>query len=132
MRDRWSAFGVVDDLPRGVARVHVLAHGHIDCAGVLIHDSIDDGDVGLAHLAIVELPRKLAMGLSVEGHDDHAGGVTIEPMNNPRPGELIRCAQGEAIALLRPYPRHRKHAHGLVQHENAVVSVDDFERSVQV
>ena len=79
------------------------------------------------HLTIMELPTQFTMGLSVQAHDDHAGRVAIESMDDAGPGEFTLHARGEAILLVRPDPRHGQQPGGLVEHENSLVLMNDVQ-----
>ena len=93
-------------------------------------------DVLLADLAIVELPRKLAMRAIVLGHHHHSRRPAVETMHDARPRLAANAAQPVDVVQERVDERARRvpggrvhdHARRLVDDHEVVVLVEDRER----
>ena len=117
------AVDVVHHLERGV--IEVLADREVDLAIVLGGVPGDQRVVRLLGLPILELAAELAVSLGVEGHDDDAAGVPVESMHDPGPGMGVGDPLGEAVGLLRADSRHREEPGRLVEHDQAVVEMEN-------
>lgn len=82
-RDGCLAGGVVADR-LGLADRGVLADGVVDHAADRVGVPVHDGQVRLERGAGLELAGDGPVPLVVLGHDQHAGGVLVEPVDDPR------------------------------------------------
>lgn len=122
-RDGLPAVHVIDNLPRWI--VYVLAHGQVDFTFIHIHDAADHCDVSLLDFAVVKLTAQLAVGLFIERHDDHSGRIPVESMDDAGGGIRSLHAGGKTVGFLRSDAGHGKHAAWLIQHDEAIVAVND-------
>ena len=86
-----------------------------------------------------ELLGQFGVGLIVAGHQDHAAGVAVEPVDDARPAQPAGGAQGRPEMELqgagqraRPVSPGRMHDHArrLVDHHQVLVLVEDVQRDV--
>ena len=102
------------------------AERQVDQAFVRFGRAFDDGEIGLADLALLEQEPQPLQRLVVASEDEAAGGVAIEPM---REGRIARQAEAkmmerglEIFAALRPLV-HRD-AGRLVEDEDQRVAIE--------
>ena len=94
----------------------------IDPVAIEIRLAGDDGKILFLHGAVFELRRQSQMSLVVLGHDDHAAGIAVEPMDDSRTGWPAHVAQGIEVELQRageravpvPFAGMNDHAGGLL------------------
>ena len=141
---------LVERLRRATGRV-VAADGHllallgmnadraVDDVAVAVRPPDDQGEILLLDRAGLELRRQLRVRQVGAGHQDHAAGVAVEPVDDARPGRSAAAAQAGAEVKLqgagqraRPVPARRMHDHArrLVDHHQVLVLVEDLQRDV--
>ncbi len=113
-----AALGVDAHPPRAE-----LAERCVDLAAVGRGHAVDEGQVGLADLAAVELAVEAAVRGGVLGEDDDAAGGAVEAVDGEEPAGVVRAEElGQAA---RARLGHRDDAFGLVRGEKIVVLEED-------
>ena len=143
---------LADDLPRGdrfaslpgardrhALVVRVAHDGGVHHVHVGRGPAVDDGEVGLLHVAVGERLRELAERLRGLRDDERAAGVLVEPVHDAGPHgvEILVVEPGFApehgvhhgpVPVARRRMHH--HARGLVDDQQHVVLVDHVQRDV--
>src|SRR5208282_1004435 len=65
------------------AALRVPADGALNRAAILLGPAVDEGDIGLVHLACAELLRQPSMRFIVFRHYHQPAGGAIQAMHNP-------------------------------------------------
>ena len=86
----------------------------------------DDGPVGLLHRARAERRGELRRGARRARQQQHARGVAVQPMHQPRPIRRAEAQRIEQAVEMTGDARPALHRHPvrLVQHQHMVVAVD--------
>ena len=105
--------------------VVITANGQVDQSGGLIGPPADNALVGFVNPPLLKLPADLALGFTVEGHQDEPRGVTVEPVNHERVWKGLLDSAGQAVLEVRATTRHREQPGRFVEYQQAVVAVDD-------
>ncbi len=103
-----------------------LHQGHLDDPLIGLHVADDEGPVGLLRPSLGEGARQPRRRRRRLAEQQHAGGVPVEPMHQPRPLQSFAPGAQEPVHVtggLGP-ALHRKAA-GLVQREDLLVLIDD-------
>ena len=141
-----------DDLPvrHGLAAVllrnghalavaRVAADGRIDRAAVLAEAAADDALIGAAQRVVAELGGKAPVGKVVLRHDEQAGRVAVDAVDDA--GAALAAHAGQAVAavieqgvderaVLVPGGRVDDEALRLIDDEHVPVLIDDIERDI--
>jgi hypothetical protein len=128
LRSARAAALVIDALARLV--LPVGCERQVDEAAVALDIAPDAGDVVFLDFAVFELAAESAQRGFVEGEQDQARCVLVEPMHDlgRRAIGVTRLdARFEAIGQRGVLARHRQQAARLVAHDQPLVFVDDVE-----
>ena len=119
------------------------AEACIDGALEALRLAPDDGLVGAfqrsGEAVVGKLLGEMAMGMVVFRHHHHPGGVTVKPVDDARPLDAADARQAVAAMVdqrvdqrSRPVARTRMdHETGLlVEHDQVVILIEDFERDI--
>ena len=114
------------------------AQGQSHLAGVLLHDALHQGTVMLFHFPGGQLPAEFPMGKVVLGHQQQAGGILVQPVDNPRadlPANARKAVQviqqgidQGALLIARGGMHH--HAAGLHHHGQVLILIQDFQVNI--
>ena len=113
---------VADHLPRPVRPV--ADQRQVDAAFLVRDGAGDAGDVGLRHLAALELPAEVALREAGACHQHDARGVAVEAVDEERVGPGGAGAGLEAVLGARRLGRDGVEARGLVPDEEMGVGVE--------
>ena len=105
----------------------ITANRQVDQSGGLIGPPADKALVGFVNLSLLELPADLALGLTVEGHQDQPRGVTVEPVNHERVWKDLLDSAGQAVLEVRTTAWYREQPGRFVEYQQAIIAVDDSE-----
>jgi len=149
-RDGLTARGVVAPHGHPLTLIGMNADWQIDLVAVELRGALRQRQIRLLDRPPLELLRQRMMGFFGTGDDDHAAGVAVEPMHDPRPrgptrGREPRAARGRCIAggrrplqvplqgtgeralpIALGWVHH--HAGGLVDHGHPGIDVEEVER----
>ena len=111
--------------------------GSANRAAVGRHLAVNQREIVLAYRAVLELGGKMFKGSGVLGHHQGAGGVLVEPVDDPRPELGADAAEVRAVIEQavdeRPGVMARGRMHDqprrLVDHQDVGVFVQDVERN---
>jgi hypothetical protein len=131
-REGGPALLMVNDVAgnsRLLRSIEIFAQGSVDFAFILRDDPRHDGDIRLSHFTVMKHPAEFAMRFGIKGHEDHAGSVAIEAMDDSGCGKFPLHARREAILALRADARDAQQAWRFVQHEQVIVAEKDLDAS---
>ena len=101
----------------------------IDLADVACDQSADDGLVAFEHLAILESHAEHTLQVGAARQQQQARGCHVEPVHDPRIGELHLHACRSAVGLVGAPARHRQQPGGLVDDDQRVIDMHHRQRS---
>ncbi len=119
------------------APLRVAADCEIDASVVLFEHTLDQRDVRFLDAALSESLAEFRMCGVILGDQDDAGGVFVQPMNDPGTDRVAALRERLAAAEQRvdqraasvPGARMNRHARGFVDNDHVVVFVEDVERN---
>ncbi len=84
------------------------------------------GGVGLFGFAVVKLPRQFAVGVSVTGQQNDAGGFPVQAMDDARFRVAVFLQAGDqAVLVVVGATGHREQQRRFVDHQHGGVLMDD-------
>lgn len=118
---------VADHLKRAVGPV--TAQGQVDGALVLRDFALDPRDVAFLDDAPLELQAEIGLGGMVVGHDDDAGCIHIQTVDDADIGPAFFGPRFEAVEEVRRLAGDGEQARRFVENDDIVVVMDDPQRS---
>ena len=121
-----------------LALIGVDADRQIDPVAIAVGAAGDDRKILFFDRPLLELSGQREMRLIGLGHHEHAAGVAVEPMHDPRPRRSPRAAERIEMKLQRageragpmPLGRMNDHPRRLVDRRQTIIFVENIERDI--
>ena len=118
-----------------LTRPWIHADIRFDVVAVQLQATTNDGHVFLAHRATLELAAQAVVDSIIPGHDDHAAGIAIKSMHNPRPvvsGHITETIEtilqrGRERSVVVSATRVNDHTCRFVDHDQRLVLIQDVQ-----
>jgi len=122
VRDRGAAIDRINMLLGTVGPVG--NQGLVNAAGRRLHLSPHVCDIGFLDLSLFKLTTDMNLGGGRQGHNNNAGRVHIEPVNDTRRRIVFSSARLQTIGPLGHIAGHGQKTGRLVEHQDMVVDMD--------